>query len=520
MELPTKTAMLHSMSSMQPFDELKEESLLTALQYGTSNRQEQVKFASEVLQAWQTKPQYHRILQKIIGSSNLAFDIRWLAAIQLKNGIDRFWRKTAMNAISADEKHEIRSKCIDVGTNEPDRRLALQNALFVAKIIRIDYPHDWPAAVYDVLGPVQALMKTGDPHAQLWAPLLLLLVVVKELSTARLMRTRRSFYADGHNVLQTVGSVYMGVFQSCHSSLEREGDTEGHAVLDMENCLICLRILRRLMVSAFETPSREGHVRELWATLSGNFEVLIALLHQKKYTLDANTLQIVQKMTLQMAKLHLAMVETHPSCFAQLPNTIMVARLHWNIIYNFGATFGATSIGMSSEEDQSYENDEEDLSFDEKMSLKGLLLLRACVKMVYNPALTIKYQTTEDKSEKITSKQAIKESLLSDDLVLQMMEIIVTKFFVFRPVDLRRWTDEPSEWERLEEGEGESWKYSVRVCAEKLFLDLVLNHKSLLVQPLLDVFHRFASMFPRSRLSEALTLTSISYSNEQHGYPT
>ena len=57
--------------------------------------------------------------------------------------MDKYWRKTAQHAISKEEKALIRSRCLESGVNEPDHRLALQNAIVVAKIIRFEYPNDW-----------------------------------------------------------------------------------------------------------------------------------------------------------------------------------------------------------------------------------------------------------------------------------------------------------------------------------------------------------------------------------------
>ena len=89
----------------------------------------------------------------------------------------------------------------------------------------------------------------------------------------------------------------------------------------------------------------------------------------------------------------------------------------------------------------------------------------------------------------------MKDAILSAGMIREMMETLVTRFFVFRARDLREWEEEPSEWERREEGEGETWEFSVRVCAEKLFLDLVINNKDQLIQPLLQVFYSVASKY-------------------------
>ena len=52
--------------------------------------------------------------------------------------------------------------------------------------------------------------------------------------------------------------------------------------------------------------------------------------------------------------------------------------------------------------------DEDEISFSERLSLKGLLLLRACSKMIFHPAVSFRYQTEDDKREKLESKEAIR----------------------------------------------------------------------------------------------------------------
>lgn len=49
--------------------------------------------------------------------------------------------------------------------------------------------------------------------------------------------------------------------------------------------------------------------------------------------------------------------------------------------------------------------------------------------------------------------------------------------------------------EKSQEGAGEDWELSIRTCSEKLFLDLMINYKDSLVQPLLAVFQSVASTY-------------------------
>ncbi|EHL02157.1 putative Importin-11 [Glarea lozoyensis 74030] len=46
-----------------------------------------------------------------------------------------------------------------------------------------------------------------------------------------------------------------------------------------------------------------------------------------------------------------------------------------------------------------------------------------------------------------------------EDLVRQMANIIVTKFFIFRQVDLEAWEEDEDEWEIREEGGGDTWEF-------------------------------------------------------------
>lgn len=47
------------------------------------------------------------------------------------------------SAVSKGDKATIRSKLLESGVNEADQRLALQNALVIAKIARTEFPNDW-----------------------------------------------------------------------------------------------------------------------------------------------------------------------------------------------------------------------------------------------------------------------------------------------------------------------------------------------------------------------------------------
>ncbi|TKA76307.1 hypothetical protein B0A49_01673 [Cryomyces minteri] len=166
------------------------------------------------------------------------------------------------------------------------------------------------------------------------------------------------------------------------------------------------------------------------------------------------------------------MSTTHPAAFVLLPDSLDLVRSYWKLVKSFGETFGskeAVTSAVASATTSADGDADDDKPFLEKMSLKGLLIIRACLAMVFNPTKTFKYKHAEEKEEKAQAAQSIREGLLTEPFVREVMETIVTNFFVFRRSDLK----EP--------------------CSEKVFLDLAINFKDIVVQPLLNVFYSVAS---------------------------
>ena len=473
--------------------ELTPQLLFQVVSAAASSDQQQVRNGTEQLQGLEKIGGYYSSLQTIFIDTSLPVEVRYMCAIQLKNGIDKYWRKTATNAISKEEKALIRSRCLESGTNEPDRRLALQNALVVAKILRFEFPHDWPDAITSV---VSLLRSAAQPHANaLHLPrvLLVLLYIIKELATGRLQRTRASLQSASPEIFYVLGRIYLDKVERWRSFLRSGGDDEGGALEDVEQSLLALRVLRRLLTAGYEFPNRHKEVQEYWTIIRTQFEDLLSLAAQGKASINPYVQTLIEKHLVQMSKLHLEMVRVHPAAYALLPDSIGLAFAYWGLITKFGENFGSQSATVSMKTGSNGDADEADKPYMEKLTLKGLLLLRACAKMVFSPTQTFRYQHAEDREERKRSTDMMKTELLTGDRACEMMEILVTRFFVFRPSDLRDWEEEPEEWERREEGEGDVWEFSVRSCAEKLFLDLMISYKSLLIQPLLNVFYSVAS---------------------------
>ena len=419
---------------------LTDQTLFHVLQSASSNEQQQVKSGAQQLQNWEKCPGFYSSLQSLFLNYALPFEIRYLSIIQLKNGIDKYWRKTAANAIKKDEKDLIRSRSLKSGINEPDRRLALQISIVIAKITRYEYPHDWPDVLDSILEQLQPSLGSLPNSLPLSRTLLILLYIIKELSTAKLQRSRASLQSAAPSIVQVVGYIYVRRVKTWMTFLTTGGDDEGGALESIEISLLALQGLRRLIVSGYEFPNRHAEIRDIWKILVSDFGQMLALVHGNSYLLGANPRKLVENHLIQISKLHVHMVQSHPVGYALLPDSTGLAKAYWTLACGFGETLGSRTLTpfarIGSDGDA---EEEEGPSMIEKLTLKGLLLIRACLKMVFNPVQTFRYQKEEDKQERKMTKELMRSDLLSGEFAREAMETLVTHFFVFTARDLKEW---------------------------------------------------------------------------------
>ena len=89
--------------------------------------------------------------------------MRQFAMIRFKNGISKFWRTRVVNrksvVIDNERKERIRKRLLDV-LHEPDRSVAVQGAVAIARIARTDCPNDWPSLMPTLQATIQSAATT------------------------------------------------------------------------------------------------------------------------------------------------------------------------------------------------------------------------------------------------------------------------------------------------------------------------------------------------------------------------
>ncbi|KAI1132689.1 putative importin 11 [Nemania abortiva] len=452
--------------------------LARTLQSATSSQDHHKRQAADQqLSSWQGHKDFHSTLQAVFLDNSLPREIRFLAIIQLKNGIDNCWRvHTVRNAIQPAEKQLIRSNLLRGSIQERDPQLALHNAIVVAKIVRIDFPGEWPDVLDNLVAQIRALR---DDDQSLAGALLILLRIVKELGTARLLKSQKALQAMTPALVQVLGEIYDAKTRLWLPFMTNGQGDEMNALAAMGNSLTTFRILRRLLIVGYEFPHRDEMVQQIWSFSQSQLGQLLNMVNDKY--------PLLGKHLLQFTKLHIEMASSHPASFAALPGSPELARAYWNLVAEFSVVYGQSEGirpgGSSSEAKPRAEG-----PLLERLALKGLLLMRACVKMTHRSVQTIRYRSKEDTREQQEAVAAIKSKLFSDEFVNQIVRIIITHLLVFRKADMDAWEEDPQEWEQREESQGSAYEWEVRPCAEKLFLDLLTHYKTLLLEPLLAYF--------------------------------
>ncbi|VVC95336.1 unnamed protein product, partial [Leptidea sinapis] len=221
--------------------------VLDTLNRATSQNTDVLKPAEKKLEEWEIEPGFYSVLLNVMSNHSVDVNVRWLAVMCFKNGVDRYWRRNAPHAISDDEKIKLRQGLLTSSVlSEPVTQIATQEAVLISKIARFDCPNNWPNLVPDLLGA----LKASQPLVQ-HRSLLIFHHVVKELASKRLFGDRRTF----QGLTETVYGFILGLW---HENTElfirhiQEGAATELITEHLEKALLCLRILRKLTVFGFK----------------------------------------------------------------------------------------------------------------------------------------------------------------------------------------------------------------------------------------------------------------------------
>jgi hypothetical protein len=473
---------------------------------GRSANTQELQTATKQLEGWQAQSEFYVQLQSVFIDQGLPFEVRYLAILQLLNAITnkQAWGKNRAQGVNDADKSKIRSQLLVSTYREPDDRLARQNALIIAKVVRSDFPRDWPNIFDDLDATIQGQFDSSNSvHLlQMRRALEILQAVVKELSKASLKISIIRSKAP------TLLPPLVSIFNSCSQRFANQpcdsfsiDDANAIALL-----LPCTGVIRRLLVKGYERPHREEASAQAWAALQAFWAQRVRLPNPAGNGEPNSSKKMLEKCILQIAKLQLEMADDNPASVILFQDAWRIPLEYTSLAERFSQTYG---VGTTDALEIGTHGDaaEDGMPFLEKFALKGILIIRACLKVVANPR-AIKARTDQDKAEQVQVVHILQENVFTSTYTESCLQLIISRFFVFKPSDLRRWEEEPDEWEAAEGGDAEGYRYSIRLATEKLFLDLANKYTEFVVPTILTLVRRAAD-FPLDVMQKESIYTAL-----------
>lgn len=253
--------------------------LIAALSNDSSQRQQ----AEAVINEISGKENFTSCLIGVMKLPDAEESSKWLAAVQLKNMINKKWAlsrvgKPTTQAYGDQEKQQLRSEVLHV-IGMKDSKAALQVALAVAKMARHDYPATWPTLLDELLSPIASGAASDLVVRRIW---LTLHHVVKQLSTKRLPVDKRNFQTMSRTLFPFVWRAWMAHSKAIQELLpaslgsNRPAQPLAH---HLEAWMVTTKILRRLIMSGIPRQVPRALLRQCVACMHTGWSILVPSLH-------------------------------------------------------------------------------------------------------------------------------------------------------------------------------------------------------------------------------------------------
>ncbi|KAG0667728.1 hypothetical protein C6P45_005449 [Maudiozyma exigua] len=422
------------------------------------------RLAEQQLKDWSILPGFHYILQSIYLDLSNSLQIRWLAVIQFKNGVEKYWRSTRINAISKDEKTSIRGRLFDL-IDEQNNQLCIQNAQAASRIARLDFPTEWPN-LFETIEHILENEHINRDDIKLYNILVHVNQIVKILGTARIGRCKPAMQSKMPLIFPLIVRIYLHSFDHWTSRYTQNGNnnaTDSDELTKLQVSYLALKVLRRIVCEGYERPHKDESVCEFMKLTISHFELLIN--NQE----NMGKLHVYEKFIKCYGKLYYNTVTASPANFILLPCSTHILIAYTKLIFEKAQVVYT-------------ENSDTTGDFWEQTVIKGILLLKKVINFVCKKNVI----TLRARSDKISVDEAIAKinrEFLNEDLIKKLVDILMNWYLKLRPAELENWFIDPEEW--INEQMMTSYEYQIRPCAENFFQDLINNFPDLLVPYLL-----------------------------------
>jgi hypothetical protein len=419
--------------------------------------------AESQLKAWEAEKGFHYMLQSVYINTQLSLQVRWLAVICLKNGIEKYWRPTRINAITKEEKLEIRKRIFDL-LSESNNQLAIQNAHLVSRICRLDFPSEWPKLFEDLVSIIESCSNQLDNPisiVKLNNLMIMLNQILKILATVRIGKARIMMQTKAPIILPHLIKFYNLFFNKWINDNNNINSNANFDPTIMEVGYMLLKNIRRLIVDGYVYQNRDKQVQEFIELSLQQFQKLL-ILH------ETNKLDFLERYIKCFVKLYFNLVRENTCSF---------------ILLNCSKNILLTLLSLLQQKAEliyNLEIEANDSDFWEKIAIKSFTIMKIITNYTFKETNTNIVKQKNDKLEIQQSIELLKSNFFTLELIENLINLITNYYLKLRPADLESWTNDPEDW--FNEEMSVNWEFQIRKCAENYFQDLSIHFNEYISQ--------------------------------------
>jgi hypothetical protein len=200
-------------------------------------------------------------------------------------------------------------------------------------------------AIPSLISFLRSSIQAGANPLQLPRTLLILLQIIKELSTARLQKAKTSLQSVSPEIFHLLGNIYIEKVNAWGSLLDSGSDANSSVQALLEQSLVSLKVLRRLVIAGFAHPNRDTSAQDFWQLTHSHFTRFYRFLGSNILP-STESRRLVEKHVLQLSKLHVEMARVHPASFALLPGCVVLVNSYWAVIVKLGEDIESQAAGI------------------------------------------------------------------------------------------------------------------------------------------------------------------------------
>ncbi|KAH0839916.1 ARM repeat-containing protein [Lanmaoa asiatica] len=485
-----------SLKSATPF--VNEDELLHIVTLAASQVPEQLKASTDRLKVLlETHAGTYNALHRIAADLSQPLQVRQQSIIQFKNAVPSHWRSRKL--LSEDDRIQIRDRCFTF-LSEEDDTIAECNELIVAKIARLDYPHNWcvwthrsaifrsqyrcirpslfvqimPVVENGLLPLTNPLNVTIQSTLALRRSLKVLNSVLKVFSSMKMLagvKTMSQITDQLRNVILAYYSQLSPTILSINGLLGEE-----RTVVSLTIAHLIYKCLVKMALWSWPRVIRDekGEFAELkkWflqlfqssiAQLTALSELRISLILAVR-TMPASdpiTTLSVDRLTHHIrlfGKFFRRLQQLDTAKFVELPACNDMVLYYWSKVVE------ATNHRSG------------DIIQDSSAAVYPVrFLVQAMVLFKENLAKWTPFRRGGPTTDTTLSQQFVEDSV----------RLLVTRFIPLNPSDLEGWMADPEQWVNEEDKENEQWEYELRPCGERVLMTLAAQYRDYVV-PLME----------------------------------